>query len=110
MSAVQSRPYPKLAPVIEYVEIPDGSSSAQPVISPGPKSAKNISRRFCFGGVVTSLVSISGFALSSLTIEAEHLDIFMFAPLKEIRESPRGNLTKGDSIPAEAQCEVSSRK
>jgi len=42
-SAVHSRPYPNVAPVIEYVEIPDGSSSAHPVTRPGPKSAKNFS-------------------------------------------------------------------
>src|SRR5438445_9784418 len=44
-SAVQSWAYPKAAPVTEYVEMPEGSSSAAPVIKPGPRSAKNPRRR-----------------------------------------------------------------
>src|SRR5438128_2343372 len=40
-NAVHSVAYPKLAPATEYVEIPDGSSSAAPVIKPGPRLAKN---------------------------------------------------------------------
>jgi len=39
--AVHSGAYPNEAPVTEYVEIPEGSSSAAPVISPGPNSEKN---------------------------------------------------------------------
>src|SRR5580765_4182930 len=39
-SAVQSGAYPKAAPTTEYVEIPDGSSSAAPVIRPGPSAER----------------------------------------------------------------------
>src|SRR5580692_8669184 len=39
--AVHRVAYPYEAPATEYVEMPDGSSSAAPVISPGPKSFKN---------------------------------------------------------------------
>src|ERR1017187_5696366 len=39
--AVHRKEYPKTAPATEYVEIPEGSSSAAPVISPGPRLAKN---------------------------------------------------------------------
>src|ERR1039458_9692053 len=48
--AVHRKEYPKTAPATEYVEIPEGSSSAAPVISPGPRLAKNrgTSPR-CFG-------------------------------------------------------------
>src|SRR5262249_57688039 len=42
---VQRGGYPKAAPVTEYVEMPEGSSSAAPVVSPGPRSAKNVRRR-----------------------------------------------------------------
>jgi hypothetical protein len=38
--AVQSGRYPNEAPATEYVETPDGSSSAAPVIRPGPRSLK----------------------------------------------------------------------
>src|SRR5882672_2923331 len=41
-SAVQRGAYPNAAPVTEYVEIPDGSSSAAPVIRPGPRLEKNL--------------------------------------------------------------------
>src|SRR6266852_9191162 len=44
-SAIHSVPYPYAAPATEYVEIPEGSSSAAPVISPGPKTAKDLLRR-----------------------------------------------------------------
>src|SRR4051812_18385914 len=40
--AVHKDAYPNAAPVTEYVEMPDGSSSAAPVISPGPRSEKNL--------------------------------------------------------------------
>src|ERR1700761_3880720 len=40
MSATQSMVKPVDAPATEYVEIPEGSSSAAPVISPGPRVAK----------------------------------------------------------------------
>jgi hypothetical protein len=36
INATQSRPKPRLAPAIEYVAMPDGSSSAAPVMIPGP--------------------------------------------------------------------------
>jgi hypothetical protein len=36
-TVVQSSPYLKAAPACEKVTIPEGSSSAAPVISPGPK-------------------------------------------------------------------------
>ena len=39
-SAVQSGRYPNAAPATEYVEMPDGSSSAAPVIRPGPRFEK----------------------------------------------------------------------
>jgi len=45
--AVHSSPYPNAAPAIEYVEIPDGSSSAQPVINPGPKSERKALSGLC---------------------------------------------------------------
>ena len=48
MSAVQSRLVPSCAPAIEYVAIPDGSSSAAPVISPGPRLAQNLRMTFGF--------------------------------------------------------------
>src|ERR1051325_7588970 len=38
--AVHNGAYPNKAPVTEYVDIPEGSSSAAPVIRPGPRSAK----------------------------------------------------------------------
>jgi len=34
------RTYPNAAPATEYVEMPEGSSSAAPVMSPGPSSEK----------------------------------------------------------------------
>jgi DNA-binding transcriptional LysR family regulator len=39
--AVQRVPHPSEAPATEYVEIPDGSSSAAPVTRPGPSSTRN---------------------------------------------------------------------
>src|SRR6187399_1094082 len=39
--AVQSGAYPNAAPATEYVEMPEGSSSAAPVIRPGPRFEKN---------------------------------------------------------------------
>src|SRR6266853_906332 len=36
-SAVHNPAYPYDAPATEYVEMPEGSSSAAPVISPGPR-------------------------------------------------------------------------
>src|SRR6266852_689077 len=47
-SAIHSVPYPYAAPATEYVEIPEGSSSAAPVISPGPRTAKDLFKTFCF--------------------------------------------------------------
>lgn len=41
-SAVQSGAYPNEEPVTEYVEMPEGSSSAAPVIKPDPNSAKKV--------------------------------------------------------------------
>jgi len=38
---LHSCPNPYVAPAWEYVAIPDGSSSAAPVINPGPKNLKN---------------------------------------------------------------------
>jgi hypothetical protein len=35
---------PVLAPATEYVEMPEGSSSAAPVIKPGPSTEKNLRR------------------------------------------------------------------
>jgi hypothetical protein len=35
---------PVLAPATEYVEMPEGSSSAAPVIKPGPRTEKNFRR------------------------------------------------------------------
>src|SRR4029077_14304827 len=39
-SAVQRGRYPNVAPATEYVEMPEGSSSAAPVIRPGPRFEK----------------------------------------------------------------------
>ena len=39
-NAIHKDAYPYAAPATEYVEIPDGSSSAAPVMTPGPKIAK----------------------------------------------------------------------
>jgi hypothetical protein len=33
------------APVTEYVEMPDGSSFAEPVVNPGPSFEKNLRKR-----------------------------------------------------------------
>src|SRR5947209_5580529 len=41
-SAVHNWPNPNCAPVCEYVAIPDGSSSAAPVITPGPSIRRNL--------------------------------------------------------------------
>src|SRR5438477_12274004 len=49
--AVQSGAYPKRAPAIEYVEMPEGSSSAAPVIRPGPRLPKNLRNRRRRGGL-----------------------------------------------------------
>jgi hypothetical protein len=38
--AVQRRPSPNCAPAIEYVAMPDGSSSAAPVTTPGPSASQ----------------------------------------------------------------------
>ncbi len=48
ITAVQSVVNPNAAPAVEYVPIPDGSSSAAPVISPGPSCRKN--RRIALRG------------------------------------------------------------
>src|SRR5579862_977155 len=45
--AVHRGAYPNAAPVTEYVEMPDGSSSAAPVINPGPRFEKNLRKRPC---------------------------------------------------------------
>jgi hypothetical protein len=47
MNAVQSMVVPSWAPAIEYVAIPDGSSSAAPVMRPGPRT--DTSRRISEG-------------------------------------------------------------
>src|SRR3954453_3421551 len=41
-SAVHSGLYPNEDPVTEYVAMPEGASSAAPVITPGPSPAKNL--------------------------------------------------------------------
>src|SRR5207253_2395090 len=46
MSEVHKRLVPNCAPAIEYVAMPDGSSSAAPVISPGPRLPQNFCRKF----------------------------------------------------------------
>src|SRR5215472_12175233 len=43
--SVQSSAYPNFAPACEYVKIPPGSLSTLAVMNPGPKTAKNASRR-----------------------------------------------------------------
>jgi len=51
MSAVHIIAVPICAPAMEYVAMPDGSSSAAPVINPGPRTAKNRLTKFglfCF--------------------------------------------------------------
>jgi hypothetical protein len=40
-AALQSRDVPKEAPAIEYVAMPEGSSSAAPVMTPGPMMARD---------------------------------------------------------------------
>lgn len=71
MNAVQSRLVPSSAPAEEYVAIPEGSSSAAPVTTPGPIPARNrpnldplrvpacaparaasFGERFTFGGLI----------------------------------------------------------
>jgi hypothetical protein len=47
-SAVHRGRYPNNAPATEYVEMPDGSSSAAPVTRPGPRSEKK-RRNLCPG-------------------------------------------------------------
>src|SRR5258708_7906027 len=48
-SAVHSSDVPASAPAIEYVAMPEGSSSAAAVITPGPKILKNpLMREDCF--------------------------------------------------------------
>ena len=46
ISAVQSMAVPICAPAMEYVAMPEGSSSAAPVINPGPSSEKNFLMEF----------------------------------------------------------------
>jgi hypothetical protein len=41
INAVHSNAVPCCAPAMEYVAMPDGSSSAAPVVNPGPKTEKN---------------------------------------------------------------------
>jgi hypothetical protein len=45
IKATQSIEYPVAAPATEYVDIPEGSSSAAPVINPGPKMDRKRSKR-----------------------------------------------------------------
>src|SRR5436190_6538599 len=56
ISDVQRSPVPSCAPAMEYVAIPEGSSSAAPVISPGPRESRNRAMRFCLRG--RSLISM----------------------------------------------------
>src|SRR5437764_456300 len=44
--AVQIRLVPNCAPAIEYVAMPEGSSSAAPVMRPGPRLPQNLFRTF----------------------------------------------------------------
>ncbi len=44
ISAVQRSEVPSCAPAMEYVAMPEGSSSAAPVVTPGPRSEKNLFR------------------------------------------------------------------
>lgn len=87
---------------MEYVETPDGSSSAQPVISPGPRSAKNNSSRFCFlSGVVAFKMLQSSrrrryllllFDADSLPAAAEaytRISAFPLSPVSPVLPSPR---------------------
>ena len=55
-SAVQRVAYPSGAPAIEYVPIPEGSSSAAPVIKPGPNVFKKRLSRL--GGRVFLLTAL----------------------------------------------------
>src|SRR5512141_2184393 len=48
--AVQSNVVPNCAPVLEYVAIPEGSSSAAPVMTPGPSAAAMRRSAETFGG------------------------------------------------------------
>jgi len=50
ISAVHSSEVPSCAPVMEYVAMPDGSSSAAPVINPGPRAPKKRLIGFGFFG------------------------------------------------------------
>lgn len=54
MKAVHSCAVPSCAPAIEYVAIPDGSSSAAPAINPGPNKEKNGGRNFSCEAIVYS--------------------------------------------------------
>src|SRR5712692_4389070 len=49
-NAVHSRLVPNCAPAIEYVAMPDGSSSAAPVMRPGPRASRKRRSRFGFLG------------------------------------------------------------
>jgi hypothetical protein len=52
-NAVHNMPVPSLAPAIEYVAIPEGSSSAAPVIRPGPSAAKKRLAGFFFATLIS---------------------------------------------------------
>jgi hypothetical protein len=45
-TAVHKSEVPNWAPAMEYVAIPEGSSSAAPVITPGPRDLKNFMNDF----------------------------------------------------------------
>src|SRR6266436_213457 len=62
-SAIHSVAYPYAAPATEYVEIPDGSSSAAPVMTPVPKQANLLRRR---AGLLRLWAPPSGSASGSL--------------------------------------------
>src|SRR5580700_4184527 len=53
ISVSQSIEYPVVAPATEYVEIPDGSSSAAPVMRPGPRIEKNLRILLTIGAACT---------------------------------------------------------
>ena len=50
MSAVHNSEVPNCAPTIEYVAMPEGSSSAAPAVTPGPRAEKNRRMRPSFLG------------------------------------------------------------
>src|SRR5205823_6289634 len=70
--AVQRSVVPCWAPAIEYVAIPDGSSSAAPVITPGPSADKN--RRNKFGFFVLLAITFRG------SHNREHITLMLLAP------------------------------